>query len=402
MHMDLCLLVFIFLLKFLEDSSQHWKNIVLAGVFTGFSIMSKGPVAIYALLLPFLLSYGIVYKFKSVKLKIVPILTFISISLLIGGCWFVYVRYTDPEAFLTITTKEIGNWKSYNVRPFYYYWSFFTQSGIWTIPAFISLIYPYIIKRIRNKKAYRFTFFWTIFSVILLSLIQEKKARYLVPVLIPLALNTGFYINYLIKYFSKLSNKKEWIPVYFNFGLIGLIGISFPFVAYFLLKDVLTNYWINYLITSLILVSIGILIFFYLHRKNIKRVVYLAIALFASILVFGLPLSNSLKNNTNFNNINSLPKLEIDKNFKTYSVGTITPELLWEYGNIIENIKKETKLKLPVDDSFGLLIATNDVDAILKELSNEYKTELLEIYDLNVGKKSKERLISHLYLLSKK
>ena len=187
-----------FLFLFFEENNARWKNALLAAFFVGLSLLSKGPVSLYVLFLPFLISYGIVFKFKDLKSRILPLLIFLILFLVIGGWWFVYVRLADPEAFLEIATKETENWSSYNIKPIYYYWNFFIQSGLWAIPAFISLLYPYLIKRVAYKKAYQFSFWWTIIAVILLSLIPEKKARYLVPALIPLAINSGFYIQYLM------------------------------------------------------------------------------------------------------------------------------------------------------------------------------------------------------------
>ena len=94
------------------------------------------------------------------------------------------------------------------------------------------------------------------------------------PVLIPLALNTGFYIQYLIKSFSKITNKKETIPVYFNFGLIAAIGVSFPVILYFILKKDIQLYLYNYISTSVVLLVIGVLMFKYLVAKNLKNVSY--------------------------------------------------------------------------------------------------------------------------------
>ena len=147
---------------------------MFSAFFIGLSILSKGPVSLFAVFLPFLISYGIAFKFKGIKTKIFPIIVLLTLSILIGGWWFVYVRLADPVAFLEIASKETGNWASYNVKPFYYYWSFFTQSGIWTIPAFISILYPFMIKRIEYKKIYKFSFWWVLIAVILLSIILEK------------------------------------------------------------------------------------------------------------------------------------------------------------------------------------------------------------------------------------
>ena len=393
-------LYFIFL--FFERQEGLWKNATLSAVFIGFSIMSKGPVSLFSLFLPFIISYGFIYKFKNFRSKAVPFILWIALSSFIGLWWFLYVRIVDSEAFVAIATKEAGNWSSYNVKPFYYYWSFFTQSGLWTIPAFISLIYPYLISRVADKKAYRFTFFWTLISLILLSIIPEKKPRYLVPVLIPLALNTGFYIHYLIHNFSDLKSKKETFPVYFNFGLIAIIGISLPLILYLILNDTLMNHLFYYLILSTISILIGVLILKYLTCKKIDHVFYLAVIFMISILTFGLPLSKNIGLQSNFNPLYELHDIEQSNNIKTYAIGDIAPELLWDYHGKIKNIYKNEQLELPLEDVFGLLLLNEDTLAILKELETNYSVKFEETFDMNVGSKRKERLIRQFYLVYKK
>ena len=391
-----------FLFTLFEEKKFAWKNAIIAAIFIGLSIISKGPVSLYALFLPFLIAYGIVFKFKMLKTKLWPLLSFVLIFIIIGGWWFLYVRFADPEAFLKIATKETGNWSSYNVKPFYYYWSFFTQSGLWTIPAFIGLLYPYLIKRVQNIKVYKFTFWWTLIAVILLSIIPEKKARYLMPVLIPLALNTGFYIQYLIKDFSKLTLKKDTIPVYFNFGLIATIAIALPFGLYVLLKADFNTYLLNYISTALASLSIGFILFKHLIKKQFKNVFYLTILFMVSLFLFGLPISKTLNKNENFNAINTLHLIENKENIKTYSIGEITPELLWDYNGILKDIYKNETLIIPSETNFGILVMNADVEKITTQLSKNYTLNLTETYNLNVGSKNKERLIRQFYLVSKK
>lgn len=182
--------------------NRNTLKLILAAIFLGCSILSKGPVSLYALFLPFVISYAIVYKIN--KKEVLQIISVLIVALLIGGWWYYYVRTVDPEPFIEIASKEASRWSSYNIRPFYYYWSFFVQSGLWTIPAFISLLYPYLKNKVSNKKGYQFSFYWAIIAVILLSIIPEKKSRYLMPVLIPLSINIGFYINYIITHFKTL------------------------------------------------------------------------------------------------------------------------------------------------------------------------------------------------------
>lgn len=393
-------LYFLFLL--LENKNGAWKNSLLAALFVGLSIMSKGPVSLYAVFLPFLISYGIVFKFKDFKTKSLPLIGFILLFLIIGGWWFVYVRWADPEAFLKIAAKETENWSNYNIKPFYYYWNFFLQSGLWAIPAFISLLYPYLIKRVENKKAYQFSFWWTIATVILLSLIPEKKARYLVPALIPLAINTGFYIQYLCNNFAGLKRKSETIPVYFNFGLIASISLSVPFALFFLMKDGLEDYPISYVLTSVATLFTGILLIRNLYLKKFQNVFYLTILFVVSLAAFGLPMSKSLNKNMAFKSINSLHQFEKTNNITTYSIGETAPELLWDYHGILKDIYKNETLKIPAEPTFGLLLMKEDVKIIKSQLSQDYNFKLIETYNLNVGSKNKERLIREFYLVSKK
>lgn len=391
-----------YLFQFFEDNKTNFSYIIYAGVFVGFSILSKGPISLYALFLPFVISYGITFKFKNFKSKILPLLLFTILFLVIGGWWFLYVRQVDSEAFIKIATKETSRWGNYNVKPFYYYWSFFTQSGIWTILALISLIYPYMSKRVSNKKLYKFSFFWTIITVILLSIIPEKKSRYLVPVLFPLAINIGFYVNHMIREFRHLKSRKETYPVYFNFGLFGLIGVSFPIIIYVLLKDKLNGLWFNFGIASVVLFIIGLLIIKHLKEKSIKNVFYTLIAFMAAFVLFGLPLQKALYNNPNYHQITHLKNtVESQRNIKSYSFGELTPELLWYYDSKITNIYKNDTLKLPDDKQFGLLIEERHV-TLLKNLPSNYSLENIGTFDINYFTKKRNRLIRKYYLITKK
>ena len=398
-----------FLYSFFDHPDNKWKNSLLAGLFIGLSFMSKGPVSLYALLLPFLLAYGFVYKYKGfgVYRKYIPLVVMILLAMVIGVWWFLYVRLADPNAFLAITKKETANWSSYNVRPFYYYWSFFIQSGIWTIPALISLIYPYLKNKVSDKKAYRLSFLWTIFSVILLSIIPEKKARYLVPVLIPLALNTGFYMEYVIRNFKSSFVQKEKIPVYFHFSLLGLIGIAYPFIAYLLLKDGLNGLWVYYVLSSLALFAIGVLLFVQLKKQQIFSCFLLSIALVGAIKLLAMPLTGAMEKNTEYRSISQLRKAMQEEGLKTYCFGEIAPEIIWDYGSAIPVLKGEEEILIPEGEKFGVLVIPTDENEFKRIFDPEYSYTLNTVYDLNYNanpgtKGHKNRLISNLYIVQKR
>ncbi|MBC9796598.1 ArnT family glycosyltransferase [Sinomicrobium weinanense] len=397
-----------FLYTLFEEEKQMWKNALLAGIFAGASFLSKGPVSLYTLFLPFLIAYGVAYKYRNFTKKILPAILFIAVMIVSGLWWFVYVRIADPETFVAIASEEATNWGSYNIRPFYYYWSFFTQSGIWTIPAFVGLLYPYLKNRVSDKKAYLFSLLWTISSVVLLSVIPEKKSRYLLPVLLPLAMNTAFYIEYLVRTFASLKNKKETFPVYFNFGLIALIGVSFPVAGYIFFRKELQGLWLPFILASIFLFGIGVLMFRHLAKKNIQHVFLLTIAFIMSIILFGFPLENTFSNdNTAFNNIDRLAAQAARENINIYSFGEQAPEMIWEYKKIAPRLDAKSPVRVPEENSFGVLVTLSEETEFKRIFATDFNIRLKETFDINytAGKEERnyrERLVSRYYILNKK
>ncbi|GAB5400478.1 MAG: hypothetical protein Aureis2KO_20630 [Aureisphaera sp.] len=390
---------------FFTSEEKKYQRVLWAAVFFGCSFMSKGPVSFYALLLPFLISFGIVYKYKGFKKRILPLVLFLIVSLLLSGWWHWYTYTFDPETVAAITKKETSNWTGYNVRPFYYYWSFFTQSGVWTLPAFIGLIYPYLRNRVFDKKAYLFSFLWTMGSVVLLSIIPEKKSRYLLPVLIPMAINTAFYVEYLIRTFTEIKDKRQTIPVYFNFGLIATIGVIFPIGGYFFLKDNLDGKWFWFLSLSILLFVIGIFIFKHLFKKRIAPVFFLTIAFIASIMCFGMPMARALTVNPEFKGLSQMKSWQLETNHTVYEYAGFTPELIWDYGKPIKVLKQDGTVEIPSEDSFGLLVAQEHLEEFKQSFPN-HSFEKVTRYDMNPkgpGERShRPRLWRDLYLITRK
>ncbi|WBL23159.1 ArnT family glycosyltransferase [Zunongwangia sp. HRR-M8] len=391
-----------FLFRLFNDDKKLWHNTLLGGIFFGFSILSKGPVSVYTLFLSFLIAYSIIYKFQNFKRKWPALIVFLFLGLSVGLWWFAYIRIADPIAFLDIAKDEASNWGSYNIRPFYYYWSFFTQSGIWTIPSFVALLYPYLKNKVSNKKVYQFAILWTLISVILLSIIPEKKSRYLLPVLIPMAINTSFYIEYLFRNYSILKLKEKWI-VYFNFGLIAIIGITFPLIAPFFLK-LSGIYYLWYTLTSIALAGIGFGIFYFFKKKKIAKIFYLTISFICVIIILGFPLVDTLINNPNYKAFSELRKLSQKQQFEVYEYKSFSPEIIWNYGEPIPILKDNASFSLPKEKIFGLLISPNDT--ITSEKFSKYSIEKVDRYDLNQVNPNKsgykDRLIRDFYLLKKK
>ena len=324
----------------------------------------------------------------------------VVVALISGGWWNLYVYLFDTRAVAEITTQETGRWLNYNVRPFYYYWSFFIQSGLWTIPSFVALLYPYLKDRVSNKKAYKFTLFWTLASVFLLSIIPEKKSRYLLPVLVPMAMNTSFYIEYLFNHFRSIKIKEAAVA-YFHFGIFALVGCIFPIAAYFYFEPMLQDILLWYILSSIFLFIIGILMFRFLILKKIKPVFYLSIFFLISVVWFGLPMADKINVNKDYNSIVNIDKHLKKYDTKVYEFKTFTPEIIWEYGKPIPVLTQKNKEKATSSNRFLILTGAYLSDS-LKQVFSNYKTTKIDSVDMNpVSTKHKRRLYRELYLLEK-
>src|SRR5690606_18648262 len=99
-----------FLFLFFTGETHKYRNAILAGLLFGCSFLSKGPVSVYVLLLPFLVSYGIVFKYG--RIHFFPILIFCTIAFLTSACWHFYTLKMDTHA-AEIIKKESTNWFQY-------------------------------------------------------------------------------------------------------------------------------------------------------------------------------------------------------------------------------------------------------------------------------------------------
>lgn len=396
------------IVQLLASKQIRYGYILLAIIGIGASVLSKGPVSVYALLLPFLISYAVVFRKQTSRKKWVVLPIILICGLALGFSWYFYVRYADPETFKAITSKETGNWTSYNVRPFYYYWSFFTQSGIWTVPAFIGLLYPYLKTRVSNLKVYQLTWLWTILAVVLLSVIPEKKSRYLMPVLIPLAINTGFYIEYLIRRFKELKDKRETIPVYFFFSVLGFayMGVAIVIIYLSLTDSTIEIPVLTYFFAGL-LFSLGLFVCMRLYQKSIERVLtFVVIGLIVFVYSVGSLRSQNKVTNPNYASFELLEsKGFLENDIPMYSYQRTTPEIIWSIGSSMPLVKHLNSIE---EDAF-YLIAPHEYKEGLTFKENENMrgytivNKMPHLIDLNSEPSSsrnyKDRKVGYVYKL---
>ena len=321
-----------FLYSGLQEKGRQWKNFLGAGIFLGLSFLGKGPVSFYALLLPFLVSYALFLR-SSLEKKGLPILLMIVICLLISGWWYLFIYFFHSEEARYVLDKESTAWIERNVRPWYYYSTFFLETGVWSLMVLTTLLVPYWNKKLRLNREYLFALCWMLFLVVFLSLHPEKKNRYLLPVLIPAAYTIGFLFTYWTEEIRKnqLDKTGKWLYL-INAGLVTLIIFALPIIGYFILyqKGMLS-------LTSLLLLTIliwGLGAFMVTSITQLKPMRFLSgvVILFIIAELFCMPYIGGLVNNPEFKSISGTRQIEALKPLPFYSVAgqELRIELVYE------------------------------------------------------------------------
>ncbi len=370
----------LFFIKAIQSSGKTIIYSILSVLGFGISVLSKGPVSLYAVFLPFMIAYFI--SQSTSKKSIITSLSVLIIGVALGATWYVYVRVADPNVFLEIADKETSNWSSYNVRPFYYYWSFFIQSGIWTIPAFISLAYPYFKSKVANKKLYTFSWLWTVLAVVLLSVIPEKKSRYLVPVLIPLTLNIAQVLLYQFR--TKKLDKVSKIAMKFHYILIFCIGVSVVAIPLFV-EVRTTSFWVWYYALVIFMFTVSALIFFNFNPMKSKVLFMSNILLIVVVTCLGMKGIEFLKQNENYR---TLASEELQTKY-LYYYETIQPEVIWGSNRISKPL--DVSKTYNTQQNIQVIVESGYVEDFLKEIPSDYSILSVKAFDRNYFKGTDSR-----------
>lgn len=227
------------------------------------------------------------------------------------------------------------------------------------------------------------------------------------PVLIPLAINTGFYVQYIISEFKNLKHKTEIILANIVFGIFGILGMLTPFMIYLFLHDAVNQQLLVFLPASLALLLMSCASLFNLYLKNMLQVFYLNVFIYAVIMLIVIPINPDFANqNKNYRSIEKLNSDAHRENLNTYILDNISPEMLWHYGGIIPKIhQNKNGYKWPDEEKFGILVA--DPKLISPEnLNKEFAIEYRETFDINNGKINtrsyKPRKVNNYYIFHKR
>lgn len=378
-------------LYFLLKSREKIIYSCIAGIFIGLAIMSKGPVSIFAMFIPFIISYIITYKVNITKISLMKTVVFILTTLFIGGMWYFYIYGVHSEIALKVATVESTSWLDKHTKPFWYYWYFVVFSGVWVVFGIASLIKNKMENIVEDKKNYKFTLIWMLISLLLLSLLPEKKERYLLPVVIPMAFLIGQFIAGI---YDNYKNSSKFVSVTLKLHLFIMSFISLGIPMFIVVKKYKNegNVSIVLVFTVLIyLLILGLLIKNF-KKLEIKRIFILTtfLMLFSNIVFTKVYIENvMMRQNKIYKNLSEIKNSEILKNLSVYSFENIEIQNVWRIGGKIEKItfEKINGLNYPI----AVLCSENELRDVKMKLSNKLK--IIEEYTFFENEKSLKKVI---------
>ena len=309
-----------YLCRGLMKEECSWQDFILTGVMTGLSIMSKGPVSLYALLLPLIISFAYIYR-PSVRDKGKALAAAAVIALVVGGWWYAYIYAFHSDDMARVAAKESGSWFNHNTRPWWYYWKFFLESGVWSLLLLTSVFMPLIrCRSVYNRsREYLLPLMWMLVMLVLLSLLPEKKPRYLLPMLIPAAYTMGAMVmGWRNAFRERIAGTAEKYLFRVNASLIAVAVIALPVAAYiFLYKAGFLPMWMFVTLTFVCLVVVAWLFgaTLRLRPQCMVRAVTL-LFFFAECAV--MPFLNGVINNPDRNSISATKEMEELKDLAFY------------------------------------------------------------------------------------
>lgn len=299
-----------FLLRGLYADRFHavphvWRDFLAAGFLMGLSFMSKGPVSFFALLLPMAIALPALGRPK-MEHKWVPLVVGLLVCLATGLWWYIYLLIAEPAAVQAAAHKESGAWSNHNIRPWYYYWRFFSETGVWALLTLAVLPLTWWRRRMENPRPYLFGTCWMIATVVVLSLMPEKKIRYLFPMMIPASLAVTTLIAHIGSVFRKRRIERRLFRA--QGYVVATVVLAVPILVYWLiyLHGTMTTHLIVYI--SVLLILVAVWLFFTASQGFVKGFVGGIVAAFMVVECLLLPnlagrlsgdTSNSIANTQN-------------------------------------------------------------------------------------------------------
>jgi 4-amino-4-deoxy-L-arabinose transferase-like glycosyltransferase len=266
------------------------RHVLLAGLYTGLAVMTKGPVAILVLGL----TYGVYMLFNRFKkfIRAVDLFIFIVVALAVGGVWFLALWLKGQEHiihdFIMYQIRLLRTEDADHGGPFFYHF-FILLIGCFPAAALGIVSMRSTIKQkpyTAQFQAWMLILFWVV--LLLFSIVKTKIVHYSSLCYFPLSFLAAHTFYKVIRGEMRLPGWSRWLEIITGSLLcIALCAITFidKFKPYLLKPGVIEDEfakgnlqanvkWTRFeMLPGLILLA-GVIFFITFHNSNIRRALY--------------------------------------------------------------------------------------------------------------------------------
>ena len=279
----------IFLSYYIKDFKTKICWCILAGIFCGLSILTKGPVGV---LLPLIILTGFLFvkrQFDIKHLKVYFIIFFFA--LVVSLPWYLMIHFATQgeftrEFFFEHNLKRFTSVVGEHPGPFWFYIPVILGGFMpWTlffISAIISL-FRHLLKKSFNKLLL-FSFVWIVIIFLFFSLSTTKLATYILLIFPPLSIITSYWISVLAK--RKIYIVKSVIG-FLLLVLIPAFAISFNLLSKWSIEPSIKNTVVLKISLCTAFLFIGILISLFSFKKAYSFIISFTLC-FIIPFIFGL------------------------------------------------------------------------------------------------------------------
>lgn len=391
-HAFMMVAIYYLYLALRADKCQ-WSYFIVSGLFMGLSFLSKGPISFYALLLPFTCAYVLTYR-SSMKGKWSALVLLVFVCLVVSTWWYIYIYIYHPDMASYVIQKESASWSNRNVRPWYYYWQFFLETGIWSALILTSLAWPYWKKRVESSKDYLFTLGWMLLILFFLSVLPEKKTRYLLPLLLPAALTMGHLFIYWIRKAGQYTFRKSDRIIYrVNTYLIGVAALALPVALYLFMYREGRMGTGMFVLLAVLLLAVAAWLLLSAQKMRPFSFLFGVIALFAIAEIFVMPYVGSFVSNAGAKSISVTRNMEELEPLPFYHDKNkeLRIEIVYEAHKKILDLDLTNREEVMKALPFALVSPDPAEEAIPDSIRKDLKLRFIGRYDNNTWPKGHKR-----------
>jgi 4-amino-4-deoxy-L-arabinose transferase-like glycosyltransferase len=166
-----------------------WTNCIGAGLALALAIMSKGPVGLVQTLAPALAWFAWARWTRdpaqrgTARMRYLPIVLGLSLMLVVGSAWFVYVLLHTSGGMMSGWMREVTREGATTLREsdWYNYALMFPGMFPWCVFFVVGLILAWRELKGRRREPLLLSLFLLLVPILVMSLFRDRKERYLLP-----------------------------------------------------------------------------------------------------------------------------------------------------------------------------------------------------------------------------